>query len=65
MSKSGDDVGDHCVTVLDPLAPRGQSQVFVEWLVRVICVIQEGVGIVNVICSNNTIRIFLSCQETL
>ena len=51
----GDDISDHGVTVLDPPATSCQSQVFVEWLIRVICVIQESVGIVNVISTNNAI----------
>ena len=51
----GDDLLDHDVAVLDPPAPGCETQMFVERLIRVICVVQQGIGSVNVVCTNYSI----------
>ena len=52
---AGDDLLDHHVTVLDPPAPSSETKVFVERFIRMICVIQQSIGSVNVVCTNYTI----------
>ena len=62
---SWNDFLHHGVTVLDSLAARHKAQMFVERFVRMISVIQERVGVFNVLVANDTIGILFGGQKTL
>ena len=55
----------HLVGVLHPPASPGETEVLVERLVRVVGVVQQGVGLLHVVRANNTIGVIFSSQETL
>ena len=55
----------HLIRILDSLSPRGQAQVLVERLIWVVSVVQQGVGLLDIISPDHTVGVVLGSEETL
>ena len=56
---------NHLVSIGYPLPPLCQSQVLSDWFIRMVSVIQQEVGFLNIIRSNNAVRVFLTGKKSL
>ena len=55
----------HLVRIPDSFPPTGEAQVFVKRLVRMVSIVEQGVGLLYIICPNHTVGVVLGGEETL